>query len=69
MAVLTHDFDRKAHRGIRLEVVRSAVAVGRHFGVVELGEILAEIGVGREAVVTAIDLGDGERDALACRRW
>src|SRR5208283_1780379 len=27
MAVLTHDFDRKAHRGIRLEVVRSAVTV------------------------------------------
>ena len=45
-----------------------AVAVGGDFGVVELGEIFAEIGVGRQAIAAAVDLGDGERDALARRR-
>ena len=39
-----------------------------NFRVVELREILAEIGVGRQAIAAAVELGDGERDALARRR-
>ena len=31
----------------------------------DLGQVQAEIGVRRQAVVAAVDLGDGQRDALA----
>ena len=55
----------KLHGDIRLGVVRSAAPVGFHLAVVELGEILAEVGVGGEAVVASVDLGDGKRDPRA----
>jgi hypothetical protein len=69
MAVLAHDLDREAHGRIGLEIVRCAVAVGGDLGVVEFGQVLAEISVGRQAVVATVNLGDSERNALARRRW
>ena len=59
------DLDREAYRGIGLGIVGGAAAVGGDLGVIELGDVLAEIGVGRQAVAAAIDLGDGEGDPLA----
>ncbi len=68
MAALTRDLDREANGGICLRIVRRAVAVCSDLGIVKLGEILAQIGVGREAIVTTIDLGDSQGDALPRRR-
>jgi hypothetical protein len=65
MAVRANDFDRETHSSIRLEIVRGAVTVSGDFGVVELGKILPEIGMGRKAIVATVDLSNGERDALA----
>ena len=67
MAALAHDFDREANRGVRLGVVGCAVAIGGNLRIVEFREVLADIGMGRQTIVAAVDLGDGERDALACR--
>ena len=63
MAALAGDLGSKAYRRVRLRIVGSAVAVSRDLGIVELGEVLAEIGVGGQAVVAAVDLGDRKRDA------
>jgi hypothetical protein len=46
MAVRANDFDCETHSSIRLEVIRGAITVGVDFGVVELGKILPEIGMG-----------------------
>ena len=45
VAALARDFDGEADCGVRLGIVRAAVTVGGDFGVVELREVLAEIGV------------------------
>jgi hypothetical protein len=41
-----------------------ALAVAPHLGLIELGEVQTEKGVRRQAVVTAIELCDGECDAF-----
>ena len=69
MTALARDLGGEAHGSVRFRVVGGAAAVGRDLCVVELGEVLAEIRVGGQAVVAAVDLGDGERDALVRRGW
>ncbi len=65
LAARAGDECREADGGIGLQIVGAATAVGGDFRVIELGEMLAGIGVGREAILAAIDLRDGKRDALA----
>jgi len=55
----------EAERRIRLRFGRTALAVRGELGVFELREVLPEVRVRREAIVATVDLGDGERDALA----
>ncbi len=43
MTALAHELCSKTHRGIGLEVIRSAAAVRSDFGVIELGEVLAKV--------------------------
>ncbi len=45
MAALARHFYSEAYCRIRLRVVRGAVAIGCHLRLVELGEVLAQIGV------------------------
>ena len=68
MAPRTGHLGREAHRSVGLRVVRSAAAVGGDFSVVEFGQVLAQVGMRRQAVGAAVDLGDGQGDALARRR-
>jgi len=68
MTALARDLDGETHCGIGLRIVRRAVAVGGHLGVVEFRDVLAEIGVRRKTIRTAVDLGDRESDTLMCGR-
>ena len=68
MAALARNFNGETYGGVRNGVVRGAIAVGDQFRVVELREIFAEIGVSRQAIAAAVEIGDGERDTLARRR-
>ncbi len=65
LAAARHDGHRETHRGRGLGVVGAAAAVGLDLGGVELGEVAAQEAVGRQAVVAAVELGHGQRDALA----
>ena len=65
MAALAHDLGGEADSGVGLWIVGMAVAVGGNLGIVQLGEVFGQISLSRQAIVAAIDLGDGERDALA----
>jgi hypothetical protein len=65
MSAFEGDARGKAHRRIRLGVVRSANPVGGDFCVVQLRDVPAEVRMGSEAVAAGVDLGDGERDTLA----
>ena len=58
-------FGGKPHGGVRFRVVRRAAAVGSNLGIVQLGEVFAQIAVGRQAVIAAIDFRHGQRDPLA----
>ena len=68
LAAVLRDEHGKAHGGIGLDVVGPAAAIGGDFGIVEFDEVLAGIGVVGEAVVAAMQLGDGQCDALAGRQ-
>ncbi|SJM31360.1 hypothetical protein BQ8482_190090 [Mesorhizobium delmotii] len=68
MAAVARNLGGETHRCGGLGVVGPAAAIGDHLGIVKLGEVLAEIGVGGKAVAAAIDLGDRQSDALARRR-
>jgi hypothetical protein len=67
MAARARHLGGETDGGVGLDVVGGAGAVGGNLGIVELGEVLAEIGVSGQAVVTAVDLGDRKRNALARR--
>jgi hypothetical protein len=60
-----NDLGGEAHGGIRLEIVGGTGAVGCDFGIVKLGDVLAEIGVRRQAVAAAVDFGDRKRNPSA----
>src|SRR3546814_3126104 len=57
----------EAHRGGGFRIVRGATAVGGDLGVVQLRQVLAQVGVRRQTVRAAVDLGDGQGDPLAGR--
>ena len=61
------ELDGEADCRCGLGIAGTAVAVGCDFDVGELGQVLAEIGMRGQAVVAAVDFGDGQRDALAGR--
>jgi hypothetical protein len=58
---------RELDGGVSLRIVRGAVPVRRDLSVIELREVLRQIGMSREAVVAPVDLGDGKSDPLASR--
>lgn len=68
LAAAACDLDSEADGGICPGVGRSAGAVGGDFRIVQLGDILADIGMRRDAVTAAIDLGNRQGNTLACRR-
>src|SRR5690606_6163460 len=49
----------ETHRGGGLGDVRGAAAVGGELGVFQLRQVLVEVGVRRQAVRAAVDLGGG----------
>jgi hypothetical protein len=55
----------KSHRRIGFRIVRAAVAVGGDLRLVQPRDVPRQVGVGREAVAAAVDLGDCEGDPLA----
>ena len=59
------DFRGKRHRDIRLGVRGRALTVQSDLRFVDLGEVQTEIAVGRQAIVTTVDLGDSQRNSLA----
>ena len=63
VAALARDFDGETYCGVCLGIVGARHYGWRQFRVVELREVLAEIGVSRQAIAAAIEFGDGERDA------
>lgn len=67
MASIPGDLGGEADGRIGLGVIGRAAAVGGDFRIVELGEIAAEIGVRRQAIIAAVDFRDGERDPLTGR--
>jgi hypothetical protein len=66
MPTLARNLHGELDGGIGLRVIRRAVAISRDLGVVELGEVLGQIGMGGEAIIAAVDLGDGESNPLTC---
>lgn len=70
MSALPGDFHSEADGRVRDRIVRSAIAVGGDFGVVELGEIARKISVRGQAICRAArgtdDLGADRDGALAC---
>ena len=56
---------RETHRGAGLRVRGGPFAVRGDLCVVELREVLAEVGVRRQAVVAAVDLRDGKGEPLS----
>ena len=65
VSAIFHDRDSELYRRIGLGVVRGPVTVGRDLGIVELGDVSGEVGVGGKAIATPIGLGDRERDPLS----
>jgi hypothetical protein len=65
VAARADDFYGKADGGGRLRVMGGAVAARFDVGIVEPGEILADIAMRRQALIAAVDFGDGERDPFA----
>ena len=45
VAALAHHFRSEPDSGVRLRVIRCAAAVSRDLGIIELGEVLAEVRV------------------------
>ena len=64
-AARVEHLSREDKGGVGLGVARMTGTVQRDLGVVDLGEVEAEIGVRRQAVIAAICLRDCERDAFA----
>jgi hypothetical protein len=60
-----HHLGREAHRGIGLRVQRTALAVGCDLGLAQLRQVPAQEAVGRQAIAAVVELGDGQRNALA----
>jgi hypothetical protein len=63
----TRDRGSKAHGGIGFRIVGGAIAVGGKLGVVELEQVLTDVSMRRQTVITAVKLGDRDGDALARR--
>ena len=58
MATFPRHFGGEPDSRVGLGVVGSTITVGGDLRVIELGEVLAEIGMGRQAIVAAVDLGE-----------
>ena len=54
----------KTHSSIRLLVGRTTIPVCRNLGIIKLGKVFTNIGMRRQAVVTAIDLGNSKGNTL-----
>ncbi len=65
LATVFDQSDGKAHSRIRLLIARRAIAVCRDLGVIKLGDVFAQIGMRRQAIVTAIKLCDRKGNAFS----
>jgi hypothetical protein len=65
VTALAHYAARKTHSGIRFCIVRCAAAIRRHLGIIEMGDVLAEVRVRREAIIATVELGNSKSNAFA----
>jgi hypothetical protein len=60
------DLRRESDGHAGLGIGRGSPTVQRDLRAADPGQVQAEIGVGREAIVATVDLSDGQRDPLPC---